>query len=244
MNILIVGGAGKTAKPIIDVLNRENHNITVFDICSGNERYKYICGDIADIEALSRAMKNIDAVIHLAVNISDTANDEFTFKTNVFGAYNVLHSAVENKISKILIASSAPVHVTDEININSDYICSAGEDFAYDLTKSLQEVMARHFSRTYSLNCLIMRLGHIVDGENQISLSGEPLSDLSYCRGGWVCKYDVAEAFAKAVKTDFKGYSLINIIGSYQAEGKFNLSAAKELIGFECRQKFFGYEIK
>jgi len=246
MNILIVGGAGKTAEPIIDSLSRKNHQITIFDIVPVNsgiekEKYNYIHGDITNIEAVNNAMENVDIVIHLAVNISDIENDKLTFEINVFGLYNILCAALKNKISKVLIASSAPVHMIDEAKKDFDYICSTEEDFAYDLTKNIQEVIAQHFCRTYSLNCLILRLGHIVDGKSQTSLSGAPLSELSYCKGGWVCKYDVAEAFTKAVEADFIEYNLINIIGSHQAEDRFDILAAKKLIGFECHQKFLGF---
>ena len=246
MNVLVFGGMGKTAKPIIDLLDKDNHSITIFDIASEdllarNEKHRVICGDIADREAVNSAMRGMDAAIHLAVNISGIHNDELTFKTNVFGTYNILCGALANKIPKVLIASSAPVHTINHANRNVDYVCFAGEDFAYDLTKNLQEVIAGHFSLSYAMNCLVLRLGHIVDGTTQTTLSGGPLSELFYCKGGWVCRYDVAEAFLKALKADFTGYHMINIIGSYQAGDLFDLSAAKGLIGFECRQKFFGY---
>ena len=246
MNILVIGGTGKTAGPILDALDRGNHRIMVFDVvspafCDKDERHTYIRGDIADGAALHGAMDSIDAVIHLAVNVVNAANEKLTFDTNVFGTYNVLRACVKSKISKVLIASSAPVHTIDETNRDDGYICSAGEDFAYDLTKNMQEVMARHFSRTYALNCLVLRLGHIVDGQGQTSLSGEPLSRLSYCRGGWVCQYDVAEAFAKAVEQDIAGYNMVHIIGSYQAESRFDSLAAKQLLGFTCRERFLDY---
>ena len=245
MNILIFGGLGKTAEPIIELLCKEKHNVVIFDISENNpykdEYIKVIHGDICNQEAVKKALHGIDVVLHLAVNISSTQDDEVSFNTNVYGTYNVLHNAKLNKVSKIVIASSAPVHNVDRLIGMGDYCCSAGDDFAYDLTKYLGETIAEHFSRTFSMNCLVLRLGHIVDGKKQATLSGDPLSELTYCKGGWVCKYDVARAFVKAVNTDISGYRLINIIGSYQAGDTFNLSAAKELLSFECEEKFVGY---
>ncbi|NLB55321.1 MAG: NAD(P)-dependent oxidoreductase [Lentisphaerae bacterium] len=220
MKIILFGGLGKTAEPIVDLLIQEKHDITLFDIAESNpydhaQNIKVIFGDICDEKAVHQAMNGIDAIIHLAVNIFDAQNDELTFKTNIFGTYNVLNCALNNKVSKILLASSAPVHMVSELaKIELDYICSAGEDFTYDLSKNLQETIAKHFSYTYSMNCMVLRLGHIVDGKNQSTLSGNPLSELSYCKGGWVCKYDVARAFVKAVETDFCGYNLVNISSS------------------------------
>jgi len=91
------------------------------------------------------------------------------------------------------------------------------------------------------MNSLVLRLGHIVDGRTQTDLNGEPLTKVSYCRGGWVCKYDVARAFLKAIETDFTGFYILNIIGSYQAKDFFDLTTAKEILDFECNEKFLVY---
>ena len=227
MNILVTGGMGMTARPIIEALRRANHTISIFDVADGD--------DICDFDAIHKATRGMDAVIHLAVNIANPRDEALTFQTNVYGTYNVLRAARENRVKKILLASSAPVHLPP------GRACDPGEDFAYDLTKRLQESMAQDFSQTYAMNVLALRLGHIVDGEARTDLEGGSLSELSYCKGGWVCRYDVARAFAKAIEADFAGYQMIDIISSHQAAHRFDLSAARELIGFECGEHFRGY---
>ena len=227
MNILITGGMGKTAQPIAALLREACHSIRIFDIAGGD--------DIRDYDAIDRATRGMDAVIHLAVNTANPRDGALTFQTNVYGTYNVLRAAQSNRVGKVLLASSAPVHLPPGRS------CSSDEDFTYDLTKHLQETMARHFAQTYTMNILVLRLGHIVDGRAKTDLEGGPLAKLSYCRGGWVCRYDVARAFAKAIEADFAGYHQIDIIGSHQAANRFDLSAAKELIGFECGENFLGY---
>jgi len=224
MNILITGGRGKTARPIAEAL-RPGHNLTLFDIGD----------DICDYEAISNAARGMDAVIHLAVNTADPGDAALSFRTNVYGTYNVLRAAQENHVRKVLLASSAPVHLPPG---NS---CSPDGDFTYDLTKHLQEAMSQHFAQTYAMNILALRLGHIVDGKAKTDLHGVPLTSVAYCRGGWVCRYDVARAFRSAIEADFTGFHLIDIIGSHQAAARFDLSAAKELIGFECAEQFLGY---
>jgi len=228
MNIVVTGGLGKTARPIAALLRGAGHEIAVFDIAAG--------GDVRDCEAVSDAMRGMDAVIHLAVNITAPRDAALSFETNVCGTYNVLRAAQRHNVQKVLLASSAPVHLPPGA------ACDPGEDFTYDLTKHLQEAMAQHFAQTYGMNILALRLGHIVNGKTQTDLHGVPLSDVAYCRGGWVCQYDVARAFHRAIETDFTGYHLVNIVGSHQAAARFDLSSAKELIGFECGERFLGYK--
>jgi len=242
---MIFGGMGKTAELIIELLGKTKHNISIFDISDDNkyshhEGITVIHGNICNQDEVIESLKNIDVVLHLAVNISNTKDDKESFLTNVYGTYNVLNGARINRVPKVIIASSAPVHIVSELRSSDDYCCSAGDDFTYDLTKGLQEVVAQHFVRSFNMNCLILRLGHIVDGKNQTTLSGAPLSELSYCRGGWVCKYDVARAFQRGIDTDFSHYNLANIIGSYQANNQFDLSS-DNVLSFECEEKFLNY---
>jgi len=245
LNIMIFGGLGRTAEPIIELLGTEKHNVTVFDISAKNpyfdDNIKVINGDICINEVVNNALRGIDIVVHLAVSTTAPKDDEVSFRTNVYGTFNIMYNSMLNKVSKILVASSAPVHNADKLTGMDDYCCSAEDDFVYDLTKSLQETMAQHFSRTFSMNCLVLRLGHIVDGKRKTTLSGSPLSGLSYCNGGWVCKYDVAKSFVKAIETDFSGYHVINVIGSYQSTDLFNLAPAKNLLSFECDEKFLDW---
>ena len=224
MNVLVTGGMGQTALPMIELLRGAGHTVGIFDIADAN--------DVCDYEAINRAARGMDAIIHLAVNVADPRDEALSFQTNVYGTYNVLRAAWGNHVRKVLLASSAPVHLPPGC------ACDPGEDFAYDLTKHLQEAMARHFAQTYAMNVLALRLGHIVDGKTQTDLGGNPLSGLSYCRGGWVCRYDVARAFCMAIEADFAGYHRIDIIGSHQAHDRFDLAAARELIGFACEENF------
>jgi len=199
MNILITGGMGVTAQPIVEELR--GHAIALFDIAAG--------GDVRDYGAIEKAMRGMEAVIHLAVNVSNPGNTALSFRTNVYGTYNVLRAAHENQVGKVLLASSAPVHLPP------GHSCDPGEDFTYDLTKLLQEETALRFAQTYAMNILVLRLGHIVDGRAMTDLHGTPLSEVTYCRGGWVCRYEVARAFRDAIESDFSGYHMIDVIGSF-----------------------------
>jgi len=239
-NFLITGGLGKTTQPLIELLV-DNYSITVLDIAqyvpkdfSYAKNVRIINGDICDIDFLRKTMFNIDIVIHLAVNVIDTENHRLSFDVNVFGTFNVLKAAHETGVEKIVMASSAPVHLDNGL-------CSPGEDFTYDLTKILQEDIASNFSKTFLMDIMVLRLGHIVDGIKKTDFNGTPLSELEYCKSGWVCRYDVARAFKKAVEINFTGYHLLHIIGSYQAKERFDIASSKKIIGFECLEQFKSY---
>lgn len=257
MIVLVTGAFGNTAKPIIELLLKYNYQIVAFDLPTVNcpywleqENIRVITGNVCDLDLLRVAMKNVDAIIHLAVLTGGSEyinNQELAFQVNVYGTYNVLYNANKLKISKVVIASSAPIHTVDKLppnnifGIETDYICSNETDFSYDLTKHLQESIAKDFANAFSMNIIVLRLGHIVDGVCKTDLYGTPLDKVKYCYGGWVCQYDVARAFLRALEVNLHGFNLFHIIGSIQAEYHFDMYSTKNVLGFTCNNNFSVY---
>lgn len=120
-NILITGGTGNIGQKIVEIL-LENYSPNKIVIYSRDEfrQYnmqeefhsecmRYFIGDVRDYSRLKLAMKNIDYVIHAATlkNISVTEyNPTECIKTNVHGAENVIHAAIENNVAKVISLST------------------------------------------------------------------------------------------------------------------------------------------
>ncbi|MFB5634879.1 MAG: NAD-dependent epimerase/dehydratase family protein, partial [Candidatus Nitrosomaritimum aestuariumsis] len=90
-------------------------------ICMGAE---FLQGDILDYDLLCKFAKDVDCIIHLAAksDVSESViNPEITNKVNVEGTANVVNCCVQNKIKKIIFASSAAVYgdCNDTITENS-----------------------------------------------------------------------------------------------------------------------------
>jgi nucleoside-diphosphate-sugar epimerase len=248
MNILITGGCGWTAEGIIHTLHQHGHRITVFDLpdIAPNPLVapmiaKVVSGDIARFDDIVAAMQGYDAIVHLAVATGedDYSCTDIPFATNVKGTYNLFEAIrLANPAVRVILTGSAPVHLTD---LNGDYPTSAGDDHLYDLTKTLQEFIAEDFCHTYQMNVITLRLGHIVDGRGEVDPQGRPLADLQYCRGGWVCRYDVAGAVNHALRFDQPGYHRFDIIGAIQARDRFDIVRTETELGFRCLVDFKDY---
>ena len=74
-NFLVTGGTGFIGSSISNLLVNKGHNVKIFDNNSrGNiqkikkfkKKIKFIKGDIRNKHSLNKALKNIDAVVHLA----------------------------------------------------------------------------------------------------------------------------------------------------------------------------------
>jgi UDP-glucose 4-epimerase len=121
LNILVTGGAGFIGRYLANSI-LDKHQVTIYDNLSNSSegeiiplinKVKFIKGDILDFEKLVRSSRKMDVMIHLAAksDVTDSIiHPEITKNTNVNGTINVLKCCSQNKIKKIIFASSAAVY--------------------------------------------------------------------------------------------------------------------------------------
>lgn len=251
MRILLTGVSGRTAEPIVHTLSAAGHQLVGFDRLPPSPAIQallqhFIQGDIGHSDEIVSAAAGCEAILHLAVAVGDNdyTQPEIPFATNVKGAYNIFEAARRSKSGRVLLTSSAPVHLTHTnpvLDAQRPLPVSTGEDHLYDLTKRLQEEIGRSYSETFGLATIVLRLGHIVNGAQQTTLDGQPLTQLNYCRGGWVDRTDVAQACLQALTAPVKGYHALHIIGAYQAYEQYNIGRTEEILNMHFQHRFKNY---
>ena len=118
--VLITGGTGTFGKAFIDkclqlnakeirVFSRDEKKQYEMKYKYNNPKLSFFIGDIRDKSSLDKAMKNVDYVFHAAamkqVPTCETYPEE-AIKTNVHGSLNVLNSAIEHKVKKVVCLST------------------------------------------------------------------------------------------------------------------------------------------
>ena len=119
--ILITGGSGSIGKEIAkEILKYDPKVIRLFDsnenglfelqeYFSNDDRLRFLLGDIRDKERVIRAMQNIDYVFHTAAlkHVLVCEYNPFeAVKTNVIGTQNIIESAIECNVDKVIFTSS------------------------------------------------------------------------------------------------------------------------------------------
>jgi len=240
---LITGVSSCIGQGIAKQLVTQGIDVVGFDIRKSkilSQDVTFIEGDVRNIEDLVHAAVGCTSGIHLAVK-ADSSDPETTLSVNVLGAYAFLIAAKQALFKNTIIVSSAPVHLpSTQITENKSLETSEDEDHLYDLTKILQEVIAKDF-HTHGLPVMCLRFGHVVRGEEELSLKRNcELRNLDYCRGGWVALEDVVQACAAAlkIKPDRDKWEILNIIGSKRARRRFNVADAEARLGIRLNYNF------
>ncbi len=148
-SILITGGTGSFGKKFIKTLlnNYSTRRIIVFSRDElkqfemqqelNDRSLRFFLGDVRDRERLVQAMKGVDYVIHAAAMKQVPAaeyNPMECIKTNIYGAENVIHAALENDVEKVIALSTDkaanPINLYGATKLASDKLFVAANNIA------------------------------------------------------------------------------------------------------------------
>jgi UDP-glucose 4-epimerase len=170
--ILVIGGAGLIGSHIVEkLLLTDVKEVIIFDNFSRGQisnlekalkdpRCKIFAegNDILHEEILDKAMEGIDGVFHLAAIWLLQAHEypKLAFDVNVRGTFNVIMSAIKNKVKKVVFSSSASVYgnaLTDLIDETHPY-----NNFTfYGASKIAGEHFFKSLGHRYGLNWVGLR---------------------------------------------------------------------------------------
>ena len=171
---LVTGGTGFIGSNICQLLVNANHNVKIFDnnsrgsiskIKKIKRKIKFIKGDIRNKESLKRALKNTDAVIHLAY-INGTkyfySNPVLILDIAIKGILNIIEACIKNRVKELYLASSSEVYQTPQ-KIPTDELEPlkipdiSNPRYSYGGGKILTELMGVHYGKKYFKKLIIFR---------------------------------------------------------------------------------------
>ena len=168
--ILITGGTGslgnaltkkllKTNVETIRIFSRDEWKQVEMKSEFNDNRLRYLIGDIRDKERLSRALKNVDIVIHAAALKQMPVAEYNPFeavKTNIIGTQNIIEACLDNNVETVLGIGTdkavAPVNT-------------------YGATKFLMErlfVSANFYKGDQKIKFLCVRYGNVLGSRGSV----------------------------------------------------------------------------
>ena len=214
-NVLVTGAGGFIGSHLVEKLLSMGCHVTAFVHYNSLNRWGWIdsfsrekrdsirifTGDIRDPNGVRNAMKGADVVFHLAalIGIPYSYHSPDTYvDTNIKGTLNVLQSARDLGVQKILHTSTSEVYGTAQfVPITEDHPVNPQSPYA--ATKSGADFLAISFYRSFETPVSVIRpfntygprqsaraviptiITQILRGERKIKLGDlSPTRDLSY----------------------------------------------------------------
>lgn len=223
MKVLITGGLGQIARGgVVQVL--ENHfelRLTHYREPEKRCRYEFIKADIRDYEEVRRAVKGVDAIVHLAAkgakNVLGT-NPLLIYSTNVMGTANLLEAALEEGVKRFVYASSLWIYGLPLEGIVPEYFPLDEKHplrpkSAYGLSKLLAEDLGKGYVRKGDFSFISLRIGGVRHREWPY---GSPdINDLEgYAKD--LCQHidarDVGQLIKLSLQSNIRGFEAFNAV--------------------------------
>jgi UDP-glucose 4-epimerase len=173
-NVLVTGGAGFIGSHLTEALLREGHRVRVLDDFSTGKRENLIFdkeyasleiveGDIRYLAICQEAMKSMEHVFHQAALPSVQRSVEDPLGSNAVnsgGTLNILFAAREEKVKRVVYASSSSVY-GDTPTLPKDEEMPSNPLSPYALQKYIGEEYCRLFYQLYGLETISLRYFNI-----------------------------------------------------------------------------------
>ena len=255
MKVVITGGSGFIGSHLSDKLIKLGHEVIIIDNLSNgrlnniehlldNKNFKFHELDIINLEDIRPIFKDVDWVFHLA-GIGDIVpsieNPKQYYDCNVTGTFNVLESSRAVGVKKIIYAASSTCYGIPD-NYPTAETADIRPQFPYALTKYMGEELIMHWSQTYNIPAISLRLFNVYGPRSRTSgaygavfgvFLAQKLAEKPYTIVGdgkqtrdFTFVSDIAAAFIAAAESDVSG-EIINI-GS---DNTYSVNRLVELLG-------------
>ncbi len=176
MKAFVTGGAGFIGSHIVDYLIKKGHFVTVYDnLSSGkvefleksekSDRFKFIKGDLLNLDKLKKEIVGHDVVFHIAANPFVRLGEKQTrldLEQGAITTYNILESMRLNDMKKIVFSSSSVVYAeTPPIKIPETYGPTLPISL-YGAGKLAAEGLISAYCGTFDFQAWIFRFANVV----------------------------------------------------------------------------------
>jgi nucleoside-diphosphate-sugar epimerase len=168
MRYVVTGGAGFIGSNIVDEILRRGHSATVLDDFSGGKdenlssaagRIEVVRASITDLDAVRKASRGADFVIHLAARASvprSVIDPLETNRINVDGTLNVLVAARDAGVRRVVFAASSSAY-GETPTLPKIESMPPDPISPYGVSKLVGEMYARVFGIVYGLENVSLR---------------------------------------------------------------------------------------
>ena len=174
--VCIIGGNGFLGTKYIELTNKKNLDIIVFDkkVIKKKSNIKYIYGDCLSKKTLKKIPNKIDILIYMVGQVGGPGslnidNLENYFVNNCQTLINFLENVKKKSIKKIIFFSTEHVYGDNYKNLNNHLKTEKKKKNFYGVTKLISEKILKNFYNKNKINIDILRFPRIINqGDNSL----------------------------------------------------------------------------
>jgi len=168
MRALVTGGAGFIGSNLVEALLMQGHDVRVVDNFATGHRHnlepfvddiELVEGDLQSYERAHKAVRDIEVVFHEAAlpSVPRSVQDPLTTNAvNITGTLNVLLSARDSGVRRVVYASSSSAYGNNPVNPRHE--SATPEPLApYAVAKLAGEHYCRAFANVYDMETVSLR---------------------------------------------------------------------------------------
>ena len=240
MKVVVFGAAGWVGRAVLAHF-AGRHEVRAFETepqawdryreLDGEWEGEKVFGDIADFDAVDRAIDGVEGVIHLSAYFgyeNPPEHDQRPFLVNVKGMWNVLETARRHDVVRVVHMGSCMVQHPEGVFFTSEV--RSPEGTLYGISKRLQEEMCRQFHDAFGQRIIVFRPCSIADTRLGTYRDGRPAGGTS-----WVCRHDLVQACHLALTNDEIAFDVMHVAGHPEADKHCNVARSRELLGLEYK---------
>jgi len=236
-SVLVTGSAGRVGRAAVAALVKAGWHVRGFDLSPTPGTKDFIEGNLADFEALRRAVKGASTLIHLGATPDD---DDFMTRLlpgNLVGLHHALEAAREAGVQRVMLASTGQVNWWQQIEgplpIRPDD--PPTPKLWYAVTKVAAEAAGKAFAKSFGMTVLAVRLGWCPRTREQMAeiAAGARFQDI------YLSPSDAGRFFVRAVEADLPpGFFTLFVSSRPVRKAVFDSGPTETLLGWEPQDQW------
>jgi nucleoside-diphosphate-sugar epimerase len=229
-----------------------NHDYDIRSLTRHAADFPSHVGDIADLEEILPAFRDIDVVVHLAAEPDVETPWDKILHSNIIGTRNVFEAARLNGVGTVVFASSNhTIGMYEEEAVPDIYALGDARvfdetaemrpDSLYGVSKVFGEALGRYYSDKYGIRVLCVRIGtvrkdddpcapEVADSSPWLPLSGD--EKYERLRATWLSHKDCAQLLSRCIEAEDVRWAVVYGISNNPRQF-WDITAARQLLGYQ-----------
>lgn len=233
--VLVTGSSGRIGQAVVRELCARKHSVRGFDLAPTPGLQDMVIGNLTDVAAVTRAMRDVTTLVHLAATPDDADFLAEIVPNNIIGVHHVLEAARQAGVRRMILASSGQVvwntRLTGPWPVGADV--QPTPRYWYAAAKLFLEGAGRAFADAFGIEVIAVRLGWCPRTKEQVA----EIAATDWAQDVYLSPGDAGRFFACAVEAPGPiSFAVVYATSKPVKILRYDLETARKLLSYEPKE--------